>query len=190
MKIHNIKGLPTVDYRTVQPFQGGLKDLSEDNGNKLLRVLEKRGFTSPLQCWLNPIDQKLYLLDGHQRQRILLKHDLNDSGSYEVPYMEIPAKDEKEAREELLEIDSRYGRTTVDGFDEFAFDLDIAELDISLSDIDLDKLIVDEPDSPEKPDSSLTKKYTTDQLRELAKSYYPADLQTITGFLAVVDDRA
>ena len=190
MIIHNIKGLPTVDYRTVQPFQGGLKDLSEDNGNKLLRVLEKRGFTSPLQCWLNPIDQKLYLLDGHQRQRILLKHDLNDNGSYEVPYMEIPAKDEKEAREELLEIDSRYGRTTVDGFDEFAFDLEIAELDVSLSDIDLEKLnVVDEPEA-EKPAKSTARKYSTDELRELAKSYYPADLQTITGFLAIVDERA
>jgi hypothetical protein len=43
--IRNTNNLPTIDYRKVQAFQGNLKDAKDHE--KLLRVLQKRGFDIP-----------------------------------------------------------------------------------------------------------------------------------------------
>jgi hypothetical protein len=50
INVHNISNLPTIDYRTLKPLQGNLKDLDKINHDKLLRVLKKRGFTTPFLC--------------------------------------------------------------------------------------------------------------------------------------------
>lgn len=121
MKIHNPNNLKTIDYRTLKEFQGNLKDLSERNAEKLKRVLEKRGFKIPLYLWDSP--DGLVLLDGHQRLRVMQMNQLNDDGNYEVPYILIEAKDEAEAREQLLEISSQYGTMTQEGFDEFTAEI-------------------------------------------------------------------
>lgn len=156
MKIHNISGLPTIDYRTIKPLQGNLKDLEAKNYDRLLRVLNKRGFTTPLFVWQNPEDKALYLLDGHQRQRVMTKADLNDDGNYEVPYALIPGDTLQEAKEQLLEITSQYGHMTMEGLDEFAFDLDLTALDVNFDALDLDKFLdglhdeeIEEDEAPE-----------------------------------------
>lgn len=131
MKIWNLSNLPVIDYRHVIPLQGNLKDLSETNHNRLLRVLNKRGFTTPLFVWYNPGDRGWYLLDGHQRHRVMTTNDLNDAGVYNVPYVQIPGANLTEAKEQLLEIASQYGRVTQEGLDEFGFDLDLPNLDIN-----------------------------------------------------------
>jgi DNA modification methylase len=121
MKILNPNNLPLIDYRTVEPLQGSLKDLSDKNHDKLLRVLEKRGFTAPLFLWHN--DGVYYLMDGHQRQRVMQENDLNDNGSYEVPYILIEAEDKASAMGQLLELTSQYGRITQEGFDTFTAEM-------------------------------------------------------------------
>lgn len=190
IQIHNLSALPTIDYRTVSPLQGDLKDLSEKNADKLKRVLQKRGFTTPLFLWQDEKAGLHYLVDGHQRHRIMMQHDMNDHGNYKVPYVLIPAKDIKEAKEQLLEITSQYGHMTVDGLDEYAADLDLSELDVSFEGIDLDKLTAldnledEEPEEAEKPK---VKRYTTNELRTLAKGIYPAEAPAILDFLDVVD---
>lgn len=157
MKIHNLSELPTIDYRTIKPLQGNLKDLDQKNHDRLLRVLNKRGFTTPVFIWKNPEDSELYLLDGHQRQRVMQKNDLNDNGNYEVPYALIPGATEQEAKEQLLEITSQYGHMTMEGLDEFAFDLDLTELDVHFDALDLDKFLdglhdADEIEEDEAPE--------------------------------------
>ena len=156
MKIHNLSNLPTIDYRTVKPLQGNLKDLDQKNHDRLLRVLNKRGFTTPIFIWKNPEDSELYLLDGHQRQRVMQKNDLNDNGNYLVPYALIPGATEQEAKEQLLEITSQYGHLTMEGLDEFAFDIDLTELDVHFDALDLDKFLdglhdTDEVEEDEAP---------------------------------------
>lgn len=151
MVIHNLSNLPVVDYRAVKPLQGNLKDLDQTNHDRLLRVLNARGFTTPLFIWINPADQGWYLLDGHQRQRVMVKNDLHDAGNYKVPYALVPAANVKEAKEQLLEITSQYGRITQEGLDEFALDLDLPELDINfdaLMDVKLE-LPEEEDEKPE-----------------------------------------
>ena len=148
--ISNPSNLPLIDYRVVKPLQGDLKDLSKENYNKLKNVLIKRGFRVPLFLWkdpnyrqevetngepLNSLDIKpvYYLMDGHQRQRVMIKENMSP---YEVPYILIDAKDEKEARAQLLEISSQYGTITQEGFDTFTAELPEADL----ADLHFDRL--------------------------------------------------
>jgi hypothetical protein len=134
IKISNPSNLPTIDYRVVKPFQGELKDLSEANYNKLKNVLIKRGFKVPLFLWIKEESpateaggtfQTLFLLDGHQRQRVMIKENMQP---YEVPYVLIEAATEAEAKTQLLEISSQYGTITQEGFDKFVADLPEADL--------------------------------------------------------------
>lgn len=126
IEIHNPNNLPTMDYRQVEPLQGNLKDLSKTNYNKLKNVLDKRGFTTPLFVWLDREDSlKAYLVDGHQRQRVMLGEEVEP---YQVPYVEIVADDILDAKAQLLEITSQYGTITMEGFDEFIADLPEAEI--------------------------------------------------------------
>lgn len=111
--------LPTIDYRKVEPIQGNLKQLSKDNFEKLKKVLEKRGFDIPIFVWNG------FILDGHQRVRVAQEIDLKP---YEVPYIEIEAKDQNEAKKRVLEISSQYGTITQEGYDEFTADLPESEL--------------------------------------------------------------
>lgn len=126
LKIHNPNGLPTVDYRTVTPLQGELKTLSDANAAKLKAVLQKRGFDVPLFLWQD--GDVFYLLDGHQRQRVMVAEDMSDQGSYLVPYLLIEARTMDEAKSRLLEITSQYGTITYEGWDAFTAELDEAEL--------------------------------------------------------------
>lgn len=122
IKIHNPNNLPVIDYRTVKPLQGNLKDLSESNYEKLKSVLVKRGFVVPLFVWWWKAE--CWIIDGHQRQRVMTKEAMNDNGSYEVPYIQIFADSRKEAKAQLLEISSQFGKITQEGFDEFTDELD------------------------------------------------------------------
>lgn len=42
--IHNVNNLKTIDYRKLTNLQGDLKDLTDEGEQKLLAVLQKRGF--------------------------------------------------------------------------------------------------------------------------------------------------
>ena len=128
--IRNTNNLPTIDYRTVKAFQGNLKDAKDHE--KLLRVLQKRGFDIPLILWFksnNAAKGAAYLLDGHQRQTVMVDNDVNDNGNYEVPYIRIDAATITEAKARLLEITSQYGTITEQGLREYlqAADLPVAE---------------------------------------------------------------
>lgn len=128
--ISNPSNLPTIDYRTVKPLQGDLKDLSDANYRKLKNVLIKRGFKVPLFLWDAGDTSEAqigtyYLMDGHQRQRVMIKEDMQP---YEVPYILIEAATIGEAKAQLLEISSQYGRIQQDELDSFTAALPQADL--------------------------------------------------------------
>lgn len=143
ISISNPSNLPLIDYRTVKPLQGGLKDLSDQNYAKLKNVLIKRGFRVPLFLWkhltladdaaqtttmnANLVADKVeyFLMDGHQRQRVMIKEDMQP---YEVPYILIEAESLSAAKAQLLEISSQYGRIQQDELDTFTAELPDADL--------------------------------------------------------------
>lgn len=127
IEIHNPSNLPLIDYRIVKPLQGDLKDLSDKNYNKLRNLLIQHGFKVPLFLWKHIEDNVLYyyLLDGHQRVRIMTKEDMQP---YDVPYVLIAANDINDAKRQLLEISSQYGSIRQDELDIFTADLPEADL--------------------------------------------------------------
>jgi len=123
------------------PLQGGLKELTDANFEKLKQSILKHGITFPFFVWQS--DDNSYILDGTQRDRVLKR--MADDG-YEVPQLPcalIQAKDRKEAAEKILLISSQYGQVTDEGLYEFLStnDLDFGELEplLELPALDLDK---------------------------------------------------
>ncbi len=123
-------------------MQGSLKDLSDDNYERLKKSILKYGFSFPMFVWK---DKKTnYIVDAHQRKKVLKRLEAE---GYEIPALPtvfINAKDKKEAKEKLLQLNSNYGKITQDGLYEFlnepGFELDFEELklDIDLPDVDME----------------------------------------------------
>lgn len=146
-----LKNLPKIGIADLLPIQGDLKDLSKANYTKLKNSIFHRGFFAPVFTWLDPASQKRYLLDGHQRQRVILAefpgYWMDERGVYywldgktkeimeepptpkmrpagkEVPYISIKGANYQEAKENLLIIDSKMGEVTKDGYDDFVADM-------------------------------------------------------------------
>jgi len=155
IKIHNPNNLPTIDYREVEEFQGNLKDLTKDNYARLKKSIEENGFFIPMFLW--KYKGKFKVLDAHQRLRVLKKEEATP---YKIPYIEIEAKNEQEAKKKLLLISSQYGTITQEGLDEFAFDLDT---DWMADTINFDNVLdFDEPTEIEEDEYEAPAKIETD----------------------------
>lgn len=124
LNIKNPNDLPTVSIKELIPTQGELKDLTEANYNKLKLSLEKHGFIFPISIWQD--GDKNYLIDGHQRQRVIVK----EYGDVEVPIIKIPAKDITEAAEILLKVTSQYGTITQQGLDTYIATNELPEVEV------------------------------------------------------------
>jgi DNA modification methylase len=110
----------------LEAFQGKLKSIDNESMEKLKKSILKYGFSFPIFVW------RYNILDGHQRLEAVKRliddeHEMNDR---RLPVVEIQAKDETEAAEKLLLINSRYATIEQDGFDSFIsdFSIDIPEI--------------------------------------------------------------
>lgn len=108
--VHNKDNLKTVAIKDLKPLQGNLKNLTEENYQKLKNSILKFGFFVPIFMWND------YILDGHGRQRVMIKEGWGDT---KVPIVNIEAENELEAREKLLHITSQYQTITIEGLEEF-----------------------------------------------------------------------
>lgn len=190
MKTVNEAKLPLIDYRTLEPFQDNLKDLDTPQHDKLLASLERHGFFAPAFVWVH--DGKHYLLDGHQRHRVLSLNEIEfENTGFEVPYVAIYAANIKEAKEKILLISSQYGRITQEGLDEFAAIAEIELEDIALNfdalpDQSLD-LTTDEEDDDK--DEKAKSGYSIKELRELRDTFMELTGRGDNGFIEWVADR-
>jgi hypothetical protein len=122
-------------------FQGELKTISDDELEKLKKSILKYGFSFPVFVWENKI------LDGHQRLKAVRQlveqgYKIKDN---KLPVVRIEAKDEKEAAEKLLLINSRYAKIDQEGFQVFTFDFDIDIPEIG-NFIDIPEIVIGELD--------------------------------------------
>ena len=123
IKVKVDKSIPMMDIDEMQDFQGDLKTLSHEAMEKLQRSILEKGFRIPVFIW------KKNILDGHQRMTAV--KELLRTGVYELkdntlPYIEIQADDERDAKEMLLAISSSYGKMTGDGLTQF---MELAEIE-------------------------------------------------------------
>jgi len=129
----NLKRVPLSD---LQPFQGKLKDLPDEQYAKLKASIADEGFMAPVFVWQGKI------LDGHQRTTVLEKEGWEIEGGA-VPVVEIVADTEQDAARKLLKLTSAYGKPQAEGVYEFmqAHELDLDDFaSVDLPDFDDDAL--------------------------------------------------
>ena len=152
----------TLSLDEITEFQGGLKARSPEEVGKIIKSLKKYGFAFPFFIWKE--SGKNWCLDGHGRLLSLKKMRQDGEKIPPLPVVYVKAKDEGEARNLLLRLNSQYGRMTADSVREFAngFDVDFTELQLPCGMIDFEIADVQEtegdddvPDVDEKqePDS-------------------------------------
>jgi len=98
-------GLKSIDE--LKEFQGEIKKLTPQNYQKLKNTILNNGFSAPIFIWLH--ENKNYILDGHQRIKVL--QGLQKEG-YKIPLLPVDyiyAKSKKEAKRKLLSLASIYG---------------------------------------------------------------------------------
>ena len=122
--------LERVPTDQLQPYQRDLKELTEQRYAQLEASMERYGFTSPLLAWTDP-KGVVWVLDGHQRLRVLERQGWTVEGG--IPVVSVEAADAKEAAEKLLVIASQYGQIDKQGLYEFGahYDVDLAEFDLA-----------------------------------------------------------
>lgn len=120
-------------------LQGNLKKLSKQNAEKLKKQIIEHGFCVPFFVWHD--NEKNYILDGHQREKVLREMQENGEEIPEkFPVVFIEAKNRKDAKKKLLAINSQYGTMSDDGLKIFLEDIEFNfdELkDFELLNIDL-----------------------------------------------------
>jgi hypothetical protein len=150
------KGATEVPLDELHDLQGNLKDLSVENYHKLKQSILEYGFSFPVFMWVDS-EGKKWVIDAHQRSRMLKK--LRDEEGYTIPNLPadiIEADDKIQAKEKLLLLNSRYGRMTEEGLNEFIhqedspIDLPNIELLLELPDINIDYAKQDGQDFSDK----------------------------------------
>ena len=143
--------LDRVSLDEIEEFQGGLKSLGKTEYSKLKQSITEKGFVVPCFAWRNG-SGKWKLLDGHQRVRVIRTEGWTIDGG--IPVVEIVAENERDAKEKLLAIVSRYGRVEGQGLYEFldGTGIDLEEWTVpDLPDLDLDSWLdefIRDPDVP------------------------------------------
>ena len=102
----------TITLDEITEFQGGLKDRSPEEVGKIIKSLKKYGFAFPLFVWKD--GKKNWCLDGHGRLLALKKMRQDGEKIPPLPVVYVKAKDEGEARNLLLRLNSHRGGSLTD----------------------------------------------------------------------------
>lgn len=125
----------TLELAELTEMQGGLKNRTDIDFDKIKLSIIKYGFSFPLFVWKA---DKNYLLDGHGRFATLCKMQKDGYIIPPLPVVYIQAKDKKEAKQKLLRLNSQYGKMTKESVLEFAEDIDLNFDEIALPDTTID----------------------------------------------------
>lgn len=149
--VNKVRNMILLEIDELHPFQGNLKDLLKEDYDKLRKQIIK-GFKAPFFVWLDPSTNKYMLEDGHQRHRVLT--ELRRAEGYTIPKLPcvvIEADTEHEAKKNILEISSQFGRVTPSSLFEYASlnNIDLPTLeDFRFPEIDLDNFKAEFFDMP------------------------------------------
>ena len=152
MKIEiNCTGSDTIQLHELTEFQGELKERSAGDVEKIIKSIKKHGFSFPFFVWKN--DGKNNVIDGHGRFKALKQMAAAGEEIPPLPCVYISAKNEAEAKEKLLKLNSQYGHMTADSVAAFLGDIKIDFDELALPDgvLDLGKL---EPEETKDDDQA------------------------------------
>jgi hypothetical protein len=134
--VFNPTNLPTINYHKLSILQGDLKILSETNKAKLCKSILEHGFFIPAFVWKS--GEEMFILDATQRYHALEELEKKGYTIPDIPYIEIEAKDKKDAAKKLLQITSRYGEINSETsyFEDFDIEIDYIK-DIQIPEFNL-----------------------------------------------------
>ena len=141
-------------------LQGGLKERTDIDYDKIKLSICKFGFSFPFFIWKN--GNKNYLIDGHGRFATLCKMQKDGYIIPSLPVVYIQCKNKTEAKQKLLRLNSQYGRMTKESVLEFVEDLELNFDEIALPDsiIDFSEEEVGSGEEKEKPDIEFNESYS------------------------------
>lgn len=124
------KGAGIADITELHEFQSDLKELSVINAAKLRGEILNLGFSDPFSVWIDSKKTK-YVLNGHQRLKVLQKMREEGYKIPKLPFTVVEADDWRQAKLKVLALTSQYGEITPEGLGAF-----MQEAGIKLSEID------------------------------------------------------
>lgn len=128
IKITGLEELPVISFEKLVDFQGGFKKpIRKKQLEKIKNSIIKHGIFVPKFVWFDGDVAKI--IDGHQTRQAF--KSLSDDG-YEIPlipYVEIKAKNQKDAAEKLMQINSRYAEIDPDGVDTWMQELEFSPIE-------------------------------------------------------------
>ncbi len=144
----------TLPLSELTEFQGKLKERSDTDYAKITKSIKKHGFAFPFFVWKH--DGINHVLDGHGRIGALKRMVAQGEHLPPLPVVYVNAKDEDDAKELLLKLNSHYGQMTAESVRDFLGNLQIDFEDLSLPESVLDfskdlkeKETIDDDDLPE-----------------------------------------
>ena len=126
----------TLEIAEMTEMQGGLKERTDIDYDKIKLSICKFGFSFPFFIWKS--GKTNYLIDGHGRFATLCKMQKDGYLIPPLPVVYIQCKNKAEAKQKLLRLNSTYGKMTKESVLEFAEDLEINFDEISLPDTTID----------------------------------------------------
>ena len=122
-----------------------MKTLRDSNKEKLCKSILEHGYFIPAFIWRSGED--MYILDATQRYHALEELEKQGYTIPNIPFLEIEAKDKKDAAQKLLQITSRYGTINEETsfFESFNIDLEY------ITEIEIPELILDFKELEEEP---------------------------------------
>lgn len=152
----NCTGSDTIELHQLTEFQGELKERSAGDIDKIIKSIRKHGFSFPFFVWAHAAENGNYInhvLDGHGRLEALKKLQSEGEEIPPLPCVYVSAKDEAEAKEKLLKLNSQYGHMTAESVAQFldGLQIDFDELQLPDGVLDLTKL---EPEETKDDDEA------------------------------------
>lgn len=126
----------TLEIAEMTEMQGGLKERTDIDYDKIKLSICKFGFSFPFFIWKS--GNKNYLIDGHGRFATLCKMQKDGYLIPPLPVVYIQCKNKTEAKQKLLRLNSQYGKMTKESVLEFAEDIDLNFDEIALPDTTID----------------------------------------------------
>ena len=117
-------------------MQGGLKERTDIDYDKIKLSICKFGFSFPFFIWKS--GKTNYLIDGHGRFATLCKMQKDGYLIPPLPVVYIQCKNKTEAKQKLLRLNSQYGKMTKESVLEFAEDIELNFDEIALPDTTID----------------------------------------------------
>jgi len=133
--------LTPTSFTELHDFQGNLKELSDEDYEKIKKEIVETGFSFAPHAWKDPKRRKLFLIDGHQRIKAVRRLVKDGYKVGKIPTVIVEAKSYDEAKRKVLQGVSQYGKVTQQGLFDFTVDAKIdpklMEMSFAIPGIDL-----------------------------------------------------